>query len=566
MAHAPGTGGNASDYVTSDHVTRRSNGGGMEFDIIIVGAGSAGCVLAEKLSRDSRCSVLVLEAGGTDNRFWVQVPLGYGKTFYNPTVNWAYDTEPDPGLNGRTDFWPRGKVLGGSSSINAMVYIRGHAADYDEWEAAGNKGWGYESMLPHFRDMEDNEWGENRWHGAGGPLRVTDTSAEAAPYCQAFLKAGEQAGVPINPDFNAEVQEGVGYYQITTKGGRRMSAARAFLRPAMARTNVKVETGAHVTRLVFDGKRVTGVVYRKGGQERTATARREVILSGGAINSPQILQLSGIGPGALLQQNGIDVVVENANVGQHLQDHLGINYTYRTSQRSLNGRLRPWWGKMLAGMQYILTRRGPLSVCINYGGGFIRTREDLDRPNIQLYFQAFSTIVSKVEGERPILTPDPFPAVSLGLSSCRPTSRGEINIRSNDPCEAPSIQPNSFSTDHDVEEMLGGVKFLRTLASQPAMQSVIEEELLPGPKVNTDEEIIHDFKQRSGTTFHPTCTCKMGPDASDAVVDDRLRVHGVDGLRVVDASIFPSVPSGNTNAPVMAVASRAADLIVEDGR
>lgn len=538
----------------------------MEFDTIIVGAGSAGCVLADKLSADGRDRVLVLEAGGTDNRFWIQVPLGYGKTFFDPAVNWAYDTDADPGLGGRRDFWPRGKVLGGSSSINAMVYIRGHAEDYNEWEAAGNRGWGYENVLPYFRAMEDNEAGENQWHGTGGPLHVSNMAAEVENYTRTFLEAGQQAGLPLNVDFNGESQEGVGYYQITTKGGRRMSASRAFLKPAMRRANVKVETRAHVTRLLFEGTRVTGVEYRQNGTLHTVKARREVVLSGGAINSPQVLQLSGVGSGALLQRHGIDVVLDNPNVGKHLQDHLGINYSYRVKTATLNERLRPWWGKLLVGMHYILTRRGPLSICINHGGGFFRTSDDLTRPNMQLYFQAFSTIDSKAKAttERPILHPDPFPAFSIGLSSCRPTSRGEISILSADPFEQPVIQPNSFSTNKDVDEMLSAVKFLRVLAGQPAMLEVIEEELLPGLQCTSDEDLIEDFRQRSGTVFHPSCTCKMGPDVSGSVVDDRLRVHGIEGLRVVDASVFPSVPSGNTNAPVMMVASRAADLIRED--
>ncbi|NQV44027.1 MAG: choline dehydrogenase [Rhodospirillales bacterium] len=536
----------------------------MEFDTIIVGAGSAGSVLADRLSADARRKVLVLEAGGSDRRFWIQVPLGYGKIFYNPSVNWMYDTEPDPGLGGRSVYWPRGKVLGGSSSINAMVYIRGNPGDFDDWEAAGNPGWGSRGVMPYFRAMEDTQKGADEWRGTGGPLHVADMSGEVGNYCQAFFEAGQQAGLPFNPDFNGASQEGVGYYQITTKDGRRMSAARAFLRPAMRRENLNVETGAHVTRLLFDGRRVTGVEYSQNGRIHKATARREVILSGGAVNSPQVLQLSGIGPGEVLQRHGIGVVLDNPNVGQNLQDHLGINYTYRTSQPTLNERLRPWWGKLMVGAQYILTRRGPLSICINHGGGFFRTRPGLTRPNMQLYFQAISTITSKDDGKRPLLNPDPFPAMSLGLSSCRPTSRGHITIRSDDPFQKPAINPNSFSTDTDVREMLEAVKFLRVLAGQPALGAVIEEELLPGPDCQSDDELIADFRQRCGTVFHPSCTCMMGPDPTTSVVDSRLRVHGIEGLRVVDASIFPNVTTGNTNAPTMMVAARAADLIMED--
>lgn len=538
----------------------------MEFDTIIIGAGSAGCVLADKLTADRRRKVLVLEAGGTDCRFWVQVPLGYGKIFYNPAVNWTYDTDSDPGLGGRSVYWPRGKVLGGSSSINAMVYIRGHAEDFNDWEAAGNTGWGAKDVMPYFRALEDTQSGADEWRGAGGPLHISDMTDEVSPYCHAYLEAGRQAGLPLNPDFNGESQEGVGYYQITTKGGRRMSAARAFLHPAMKRSNLRVETDAHVTRLLFDGKRVTGVAFQKNGREQTAMAHREVILSGGAVNSPQVLQLSGIGPGEELKNRDIGIVLDNPNVGRHLQDHLGINYTYRVNHPTLNERLRPWWGKMLVGAKYLLTRRGPLSVCINHGGGFFRTRENLSRPNMQLYFQAMTTVESKADGERPLLNPDPFPGVSIGLSSCRPTSRGHVIVRTADPFDPPSINPNSFSTGEDISEMLDGVKFLRTLAGQPALNAVIEEELLPGPACQSDEDLISDFRQRCGTVFHPSCTCKMGPDPLSSVVDSRLRVHGVEGLRVVDASVFPNVTSGNTNAPTMMVAARAADLIIEDER
>ncbi len=527
--------------------------GKMIFDYIVVGAGSAGCVLAERLSASGRHRVLVLEAGGSDRRFYIHMPLGYGKTFYDPRVNWMYRAEPDPGLGGQADFWPRGKVLGGSSSINAMVYIRGHAGDYDDWESAGNPGWGWKDVRQAYDAIE------------AGPLHVSDTSRDQHPLCREFIASAEKAGLPFNPDFNGPVQEGVGYYRITTKGGRRMSAARAFLRPAMTRKNVRVLTGAHATRIVFEGNRAIGVEYVRNGQTETANAGREVIVASGAVNSVQLLQLSGIGPAEVLRASGIAVRDANANVGRNLQDHIGINYTWSMRVPTLNQVLRPWWGKLRVGAQYVLTRRGPLSLGINNAGGFFRTSPREERPNMQLYMQAFSTLLPK-QGERPVLSPDPFPGLSLGLSNCRPTSRGEIAIRSADPFEAPRIQPNALSTEHDVEEFLAAVKFLRRIAAEPPLSDLMKEELRPGPAVRSDDGIIADFRLRCGTVYHPSCTCRMGPDPKTAVVDPRLRVHGFANLRVCDASIFPNLMAGNTNGPAMMVGWKGAGMILEDAR
>jgi len=538
----------------------------VEVDYIIVGAGSAGCVLANRLSEGGRLSVLLLEAGGSDRRFWIQTPLGYGKTFFDPAVNWAYDTEVDPGLGDRPDFWPRGKVLGGSSSINAMVWCRGNRDDYEEWRRAGNPGWGWDEVLAAYRAIEDTETGADTFRGAGGPLHVSSVAHRIGRYVQPFLDAGQQAGLAFNKDFNGAEQEGVGFFQFTIKGGQRMSAARAFLDPARGRPNLTIATRAQATRIVFEVRRATGVDYVENGTPRRVRARREVILAAGAVNSPQLLQLSGIGPGELLARHGIAVVVENGNVGRHLQDHLGINYNYRVTQPTLNGLLHPWWGKLLCGAWYLAARRGPLSLSLNHGGGFFRTSPELDRPNMQLYYQAISTVTGRTPGERPLLNPDPFPGVGLGLSTCRPTSRGWLEIRSPDPLAAPRIVPNAFSTNHDVEEMLAAVKFLRQLARQPALAAVIEEELLPGPAVQSDEQLIDDFRQRSGTVYHPSCTCRMGPDPSKAVVDARLRVYGTEGLRVADASVFPNLIAGNTNAPAIMVGWKAAALILEDAR
>lgn len=533
------------------------------YDFIIVGAGSAGCVVAERLSASGRFSVLLLEAGGSDRHFFVQMPLGYGKCFFDPAVNWNYRTEPDPGLAGNADHWPRGKLLGGSSSINAMVWIRGHPQDYEDWKAAGNPGWGWDDVLPAFKAIEDNEAGADDWRGAGGPLRVTDCSAAVHRLTRRYLLAAQQAGLSFNPDFNGAAQEGVGVYQISTKGGRRMSAARAFLRPAMRRRNLRVETRALATRILFEGARATGVEYEHNGARHRAHAGREVILCGGAINSPQLLQLSGIGPAAHLKGLGIDVVHANENVGRNLEDHVGVNYTFRSREPTLNQLLRPWWGKAWVGLRYVLMRSGPLSLSMNNAGGFFRTDASKRRPNMQLYFQAFSTVIPKA-GERPILSPDPWPGFSIGLSNCRPTSRGEILIRTTDARDHPRIVANALSTPEDVAEMLAAVKFLRRIAAQPAMAEVIAEEILPGASVASDAALIQDFRSRCGTVYHPVSTCRMGPDPARSVVDPRLRAHGVSGLRVIDASVFPSNISGNTNAPCIMTGWKGAELILQD--
>ena len=533
------------------------------FDYVIVGSGSAGSVLAERLGQDPRRRILVLEAGGSDLRFFVQMPLGYGKTFYDRRVNWAYQTEPDPGLAGQRDYWPRGRILGGSSSINAMVYIRGHASDYEDWKAAGNPGWGWDEVRAAYRAMEDNEAGADEWRGAGGPLFVSANRADTHPLVARYIAACEGVGLRHNPDFNGAEQEGAGIYQLTVRGGRRNSAARAFLHPAVRRGNVQVLTGAQATRVLWEGRRAVGVEYIRGGARQVARARAEVILAGGAINTPQLLMLSGIGPGAMLGAQGVGVLVDNPNVGAHLNDHQGLNYTYRMKVPTLNDALRPWWGKAWVGALYLLARRGPLAKSINAGGGFFRTDPGQSRPNMQLYMQAFSTLLPK-PGERPILTPDPFPGMSLGLSNCRPTSRGRIELASPDPLAPPRIVARAYDTDQDVAEMLAAVKMLRRIAAAPPLAEVIAEELRPGPAVQADADLIADFRARSGTVYHPSCTARMGPEPAQAVVDAHLRVHGVEGLRVCDASVFPTLIAGNTNAPAMMVGWKGAEIIAAD--
>jgi choline dehydrogenase len=534
-----------------------------QYDYVIVGAGSAGCVLANRLTAGGRHRVLLLEAGGHDRRIWLRVPIGYGKSFYDPRVNWMYRTEPDPGLDGRKGYWPRGKVLGGSSAINAMVFVRGHPGDFDDWAALGNPGWGWADVLPYFKMLEDYSRGANPWRGADGPMPVQAVDGDLHPLCQAYLQAGEQAGLGRTKDFNGQSMEGVGLYQITTRSGLRMSAAGAYLNPAAHRSNLKIETDALVDRIRFEGIRATGVDYIRNGVRRTARAGREVILAAGAIGSPLILQRSGVGPPEILKSHGIDVVLANAAVGSNLQDHLCIDHIYRSRVPTLNEELRPLLGKLRAGLTYLLWRRGPLSLSVNQGGGFVRSRPELARPNLQLYFSPVS-YTRAPPGKRPLMRPDPFPGILLGAQPCRPVSRGYLHVRSSRPDAPPVIVPNSLDAPQDVEDLLEGAALMRKLASAPALSAVIEKELAPGLHVQSREDMVRDIHARASTVFHPVGTCRMGPDPGSAVVDGRLRAHGLGSLRVVDASVFPAVTSGNTNAPVLMVAEKAATLLLED--
>ncbi|WP_378942217.1 GMC family oxidoreductase [Mesorhizobium sp. ANAO-SY3R2] len=534
-------------------------------DYVIVGAGSAGCVVANRLSADPRNRVLVLEAGGSDLSPWVRMPIGYGKTFYHADMNWRYVSEAEPGLGGRTTYWPRGRVLGGSSSINAMVFIRGQREDFDGWERLGNPGWGFGDVLPAFKRMEDNSAGADEWRATGGPLGVSCVADRVHPLCANYLAAGVDAGLMLNPDFNGATQEGVGTYQITTRNGFRSSAATAYLRPAMRRSNLNVVTRAQVTRILFEGRRAVGVEYQRGNELHTVKVRGEVILSAGAVNSPQLLQLSGVGDPMLLAGLGIPVVHAAKGVGENLQDHLGFDYLYRSRRPTLNDQLRPWWGRLMVGAHYLFNRGGPLSLSVNQGGGFFRTNPARERPNMQLYFSPLS-YTKAVPGKRQLMRPDPFPGFMLGVSNCHPTSRGHIRIRSADPFQAPSIQPNYLSTAEDLEELVEAAAFLRKFAAQAPLAELIDEELQPGTPLETRAEIEEDIRQRSGSIFHASGTCAMGPDPASAVVDARLRVHGLEGLRVVDASIFPRLTAGNINAPTIMVGERGADFLIADRR
>lgn len=527
-----------------------------EFDYIIVGAGSAGCVLANRLSADGRHSVLLLEAGPKDTNVWIHVPLGYGRLFKEKTVNWMYQTEPEPGLDGRTVFQPRGKVLGGSSSINGLLYVRGQHEDYDRWRQRGNHGWGYDDVLPYFKKAEDQARGADQFHGVGGPLPVSELS-HADPLSAAFIEAAAETGIPKNADFNGATQEGAGYFQTTTRHGRRASTAVAYLRPAKSRTNLHIETAALAQRILFEGRRGVAVEYRKEGALRTARSRKEILVCSGAYNSPQLLQLSGVGPAELLRGHGIDVVLDAAGVGNDLQDHLQVRVVMRCTQRiTLNDIVNSPARKVMAGLRYAAFRTGPLSIAAGTSGAFFKTNPRLSTPDVQIHFLPFST--DKM-GEKL----HSFSGFTASVCQLRPESRGSLRIRSADPAAPPEIRINYLATEVDRTTNVEGLKILRKILRAPALKPYVVDEVDPGAKVSSDEELLNYCRQRGSTIYHPTSTCRMGSDPL-AVVDQRLRVRGLEGLRVVDGSIMPDLVSGNTNAVIIMIAEKAADMIRQD--
>ena len=525
----------------------------LEADFVIVGAGSAGCVMAARLTEDPATSVILLEAGGPDRNMWIHIPLGYGKTFANPSVNWMFQTEPDPGVNGRSIFWPRGKVLGGSSSINGMVYIRGQHEDFDHWRQLGNTGWSSTDVLPYFKRSESQQRGSSEFHGADGPLAVSDATY-SHPICDAFREAALELGFPRNDDFNGASQEGVGYQQTTTRNGRRCSTAVGYLHPVMKRPNLRVITRALTERVTFDGKRATGIAFRENGQSRTARARREVILCGGAIGSPHLLMLSGVGRAQDLAEKGVPVVHDLQGVGQCLQDHYSSAVKLRCKEPiTFNDVMMNPLKKLGVGIQYILTRKGPLSMAAGPMALFARTRPELASPDVKISVSPFSS-------DNPAKGLHKFSGFTVIVYQLRPDSRGEIRLKTTNPADAPAMIPNYLSDPNDQRTVVDGLKIIRRLLATRHFERFTDSEYLPGPQVQSDADLLNHARQTGGTVYHPTSTCRMGHDPL-AVVDDELRVHGMDGLRVVDASIMPTVASGNTNAPTIMIAEKAADLI-----
>ena len=530
-----------------------------QFDYIIVGAGSAGCVLAGRLSEDPATRVLLLEAGPPDRSLWIHLPIGYGKTMWSDTYNWRFNTDPDPNMNGRRIYWPRGKTLGGSSSINGLIYIRGQREDYDHWAALGNTGWGYEDVLPYFIKSEGNQRGAIPFHGSEGPLKVSDISARHE-LIEAFIDGAGQIGVPRTDDFNGAQQEGAGYYQLTTHKGWRCSTAKAYLDPGRGRQNLRIETGAFAAGLIMDGRRAVGVRFRQGGEIKSARCNAEVLLAAGSIQSPQLLQLSGIGPRALLEQHGIPVVLDAPGVGENLQDHLQIRLSFEcTKPITVNDQLNSLVGKMQIGLQWLLFRSGPLAVGINQGGCFMRALPDeASTPDIQFHV---ATLSADMAGGKV----HPYSGFTMSICQLRPESRGHIRIRGADPFEPPEMQPNYLSTDLDRRTAVAGVKAARAIAASVAMRPYVKREVKPGPQDATDDALLEFCRNNGATIFHPTGTCRMGIDPL-AVVDARLRVNGVAGLRVVDCSVMPTLVSGNTNAPAVMMAEKAVDMIRADAK
>lgn len=523
------------------------------YDYIIVGAGSAGCVLANRLTASGRYRVLLLEAGPRDRDPWIHVPLGYGKLFTKSSVNWRYYSEPEPQLDGRQVYSPRGKVLGGSSSINGLVYIRGQREDFDGWNIPG---WGFDDLLPYFKRSEDQSRGADAWHGVGGPQAVSDLP-DRHELCDAFIAAAGEVGIPRNDDFNGASQEGAGYYQATSRNGRRSSTATGFLRPAERRSNLTVATRALATRVLFEGTRGVGVEYRRGNTVMRAHAAREVLLAAGAFNSPQLLQLSGVASRELLGAHGVPVVAELPAVGEDLQDHFYVRTVWRCSRPiTFNDDMASWRRKMAVGLKYLLARRGPLTVSAGYAGAFARTRPELVRPDVQLYFINFS---APKAGD----SLHPFSAFTCSMCPLRPQSRGSVRIRSADPREAPAIRYNFLSTEDDRNTAVAGLRLLRRLVRSPAMRPYVAAEEAPGERVQSDADWLGFCREAGGSVYHPVATCRMGTDAR-AVTDPRLRVRGLSGVRVIDASVMPAVVSGNINAAVIALAEKGADLVLED--
>jgi choline dehydrogenase len=531
-----------------------------QFDYVIVGAGSAGCVLAARLSEDGRHTVALIEAGGRDDSFWFRIPVGYAKSYFDPRVNWMYSTEPEAELGGRRLYAPRGKVQGGSGAINAMVFVRGDPADFDDWAAAASPDWRYEALLPYFRRLETHAGGASHWHGGDGPIHVTPMRPGIHPVTQRFLEACRELQLPETDDFNGARFEGAGVYDVSTRRGRRSSSSAEYLRPALGRANLAVLHVAHAHRVLFDpDRRATAVVVEQGGTTRTIEARREVILAAGAVGTPKLLQLSGVGDGPALQAAGLPVLHHLPAVGRHLQDHLCASFYYRSTVPTLNGAFGSPFGQAALGARYMLTRKGPFAMSVNQAGAFLRSGPESPRPNIQLYFNPLSYRIPA--SPRAGLKPEPYPGFLLAFNSCRPRSRGSVMAAGPDPHAPPLIQPNSLTAEHDRLEAVQGARLARRIMAAPALRAITAAEMPPVPESERDADLLAWFRAASGSIYHLCGSCSMGTNDATSVVAPDLLVHGCSDLRVADASVFPNITAGNINAPVMMLAERAADLI-----
>lgn len=525
------------------------------YDYIIVGAGSAGCVLANRLTANGRHSVLLLEAGGRGVNPWIHIPIGYAKLFQNGRYNWKFETEPEPELNGRKIYQPRGKVLGGTSAINGLVYIRGQKEDYNHWAQLGNTGWSYDDVLPLFKRSEDQENGADQYHGVGGPLAVSNPRDHHV-LCDAFIKACAERGLPFNPDFNGAAQEGAGYFQTTSRGGIRCSTAAGYLKQARGRKNLTILTHAHVKRVVFEGKRAAAIEFYHKGRTACATVGQEIVLSAGAIASPQLLEVSGVGQAQRLQNLGVNVVHDAPDVGENLQDHLQVRMVFKAKQPvTLNDDFNNLLRRIGIGLRYAVTRRGPLAVSAGYANAFFKSAARLATPDIQIHFIIFST--DKMGSGL-----HPFSGFTASVCHLRPQARGNIHARTIDTADAPSIRVNYLSQPEDRRANIAGLKFLRSIMQAPAMEPFMDTELEPGLEVASDDQLLSYARARGNSIYHPSGTCRMGVDARGVVGPD-LKVKGVSGLRIADGSIMPRLVSGNTNAPIIMIGEKASDLILK---
>jgi len=548
--------------VSNKHRSTYEEGKLGDFDYIIVGGGSSGATLAGRLSSNPSVKVLLLEAGPSDGSLKIKVPLGYGSLFYDQKFNWKYETEPEAELNGRKMYWPRGKVLGGSSAINAMVYVRGHQNDFKDWEKVA-PSWSWSNVEPLFKKIEAWKGKSSSARGSSGPVGVSNAERDVHPLTNKYLEAGQELGFPLNGDYNGSHMEGVSVYQTTIANGLRVSSASAYISKRNSSRNLRVITNAHVTKLIFDGRRAKGVCFSQGNRETTVLTDGEVILSAGALNSPHLLYLSGLGPANELKPHGISVLQDMPHVGRHLQDHIGVDFTLAVNRPSLNQKLRPVLGKFLVGLEYLFFKAGPLAMSLNQAGGFVKSDPSLEIPDLQLYFSPLSYSTAP-QGKRPLMSPDPYPAVRLGFNPTKPTSEGWISLKSSDPFESPKFVGNYLSTKEDKKVMISGMHLMRKFLQTKAMRDIVEEELSPGSDFNDDKSFMDFARSEGGTVFHQCGTCRMGKDISSSVVDESLKVHGIDGLRVVDASIFPRITTGNTNAPSIMVGEKAADIILAE--